>query len=319
MGYGGYSLEAHRALTESRAERAPAQVFTSTTCPPSMNPFGLVARESRDSEAHPESVGVVFALDVSGSMEQIPEQLAMRTLPTFMELASRFLPHPQILFVAFGNAYSDHSPLQVGQFESEAHLIDHWLSTCHLEGKGGGLGESYDLAMYVCARHTRMDCLEKRKKKGYFFMTGDEVPFTHANPDQVKGLIGAPLDGRPTIAELTAELQRSFEVFFLIPDRARAARYECEAVWRLLLDRRCVVLDTPDDTALVSAALIGITEGALRSAAAVGDALAGLGAAPDVAARVTRAVTPFLEGFLAGTLQPPRQPGTRTDNPNIGG
>jgi hypothetical protein len=319
VGYGGYSLEAHQALTEARARSAPAAVFTSTTCPPSMNPFGVAARESRDSAAHPESVGIVFALDVSGSMEQIPEQLAMRTLPTFMALASRFLAHPQVLFLAFGNAYSDQSALQVGQFESEAHLIDHWLSTCHLEGKGGALGESYDLAMYFCARHTRMDCLEKRKKKGYFFMTGDEVPFTHVNPDQVRGLVGVPLDRRLTVAEITTELQTAFDVFFLVPDRARAARYECEAVWKLLLDRRCVVLETPDDTALVCATLIGISEGALRTAAAVTEALHGLGVEPAVAQRVTRTVTPFLEGFLAGTLQPPRQPGTRTDNPNIGG
>jgi hypothetical protein len=319
MGYGGYSLEAHEAITRSRADRPASAVFTSTTCPPSMNPLGVVARECRDSDLHPRSVGVVFALDVSGSMEAIPEQLATRTLPTFMKLTGQYLDDPQLLFLAFGNAYSDQSPLQVGQFESEAPLIDHWLSTCHLEGKGGGLGESYDLAMYFCARHTVMDCLKKRSKKGYFFMTGDEVPFTHVHPPQVQGLIGGAVDARILIADLTIELQRSFDVFFLIPDRERAARYECEAVWKLLLDRRCVVLETPDDTALVAAVLIGISEGRLRDVSAVEAGVAALGIPGDVTRRVARTVTPFLEGFLAGTLQPPRQPGTRTDNPNIGG
>lgn len=319
MGYGSYSQEAHEALVASRKERAASAVFTSSTCPPSMNPLGVTAREARDSATHPESVGVVFALDVSGSMEMIPERLAMHTLPTFMALVNRFLAHPQVLFLAFGNAYTDRSPLQVGQFEAEAALVDHWLTTCHLEGEGGGLGESYDLAMYFCARHTRMDCLEKRKKKGYFFMTGDEVPFTHVNPSQVRALIGSPLDAQVTIADMTAELQRSCEVFFLIPDRERAGKWECESVWRMLLDRRCVVLETPDDTAVVCAILVGISEGALRTASSVAEAVRAHGADATTAERVKRTVTPFLEGFLAGTLQLPRQPGTRTDNPQIGG
>src|SRR5262249_47180340 len=126
MGYGNYSIDAHLAITAARAKKSQAEVFTESKCHPSMNPFGVRARESRDSEAHPESVGVVFALDVSGSMGEIPVQLATKTLPTFMESVVTVLPSPQILFIAFGNAYADQSPLQVGQFESEAGLIDQW-------------------------------------------------------------------------------------------------------------------------------------------------------------------------------------------------
>jgi hypothetical protein len=151
MGYGSYSLEAHEALIQSRTAAPSASVFSRGDCDPAMSPHGLRFRESRDSAEHPNSVGIVFALDVSGSMGEIPRQLATKTLPTFMSSVLTVLPDPQVLFIAFGNAFADRSPLQVGQFESKAELIDRWLSASHLEGGGGGLGESYDLAMYTCS------------------------------------------------------------------------------------------------------------------------------------------------------------------------
>lgn len=37
--------------------------------------------------------------------------------------------------------------------------------------------ESYELAMYFMARHTSIDCYEKRGKRGYLFMIGDELAY----------------------------------------------------------------------------------------------------------------------------------------------
>ncbi len=102
-----------------------AEVFGANGCHPEMNPRG-----------------VVFALDVSGSMGEIPQALATETMPLCMESVRTVLPDPQVMFMAFGNAWADRSPLQVGQFESEAALIDRWLAATHLEGGGGGLTPS---------------------------------------------------------------------------------------------------------------------------------------------------------------------------------
>lgn len=314
MGYGEYSIEAHRALTESRAKLAPGAVFQQNSCHPSLNPRGVRFRESRDSAKHPDSVGIVFALDVSGSMGEIPKQLATKTLPTFMESVLGVLPDPQILFIAFGNAYADKSPLQVGQFESEARLIDKWLATLHLEGGGGSLGESYDLAMYFAARHTAMDCLEKRKRKGYFFMTGDEVPFAAVDAEQVRGLIADGLEVDIVIHEMAAELLRSFHTFFLIPDRERAGQFNCEGTWRALFHERCIVLETPEDTAVACALLIGVQEGRLRDAAAIerqlSERLGRSGAERD---RVVRAVLPFAEALARGPIADPEPLGVQAD------
>jgi hypothetical protein len=318
MGYGSYSIDAHRAITAARSTLSQGAVFSGRSTDPAMNPHGVRFRQSRDSSVHPNSTGIVFALDVSGSMGEIPHQLATRTLPTFMESVLAVLPDPQVLFIAFGNAYSDRSPLQVGQFESEAALIDRWLSACHLEGAGGTLGESYDLAMYFAARHTQMDCLQQRRRKGYFFMTGDEVPFVHVHPPQVQAVLGDTLEAPIPIHELTTELLRSFYTFFLIPDRERAGRYQCEATWRRLLHERVVVLETPQDTALVCAMLVGIQEGRLPDVAAVRVLLETQKLPPEVRERVVAAVTPFAHALARGPIADPLPLGTQPD-PGVGG
>ena len=76
MGYGNYSLAAHAALTAGRAHKSGTQVFMQTQCHPLMNPKGLKVRECRDSADHPDSLGIAFALDVTGSMGDIGEWFA---------------------------------------------------------------------------------------------------------------------------------------------------------------------------------------------------------------------------------------------------
>jgi uncharacterized sporulation protein YeaH/YhbH (DUF444 family) len=51
-----------------------------------MNPKGVRLRESRDSPDHPESLSVAFALDVTGSMGQIPKLLATEQFPKFQRM-----------------------------------------------------------------------------------------------------------------------------------------------------------------------------------------------------------------------------------------
>src|SRR5262245_39285696 len=133
-----------------------------------MNPLGVTVRESRDSDAHPESRAVAVLFDVTGSMQAVP-RILQESLPRLMGLLIRkgYLDHPHILTGAVGDATSDDAPLQVGQFEAGIE-IEEDLAKLFLEGGGGGtLSESYELAMYFMARHTSLDCFEKRGKRGY--------------------------------------------------------------------------------------------------------------------------------------------------------
>ena len=303
MGYGNYDLQAHIAATKARATRSADEIFTQNDCHPSMNPRGVKAREARDSDTHPDSVGVVFALDVSGSMGAIPQQLATKTMPTFMQAAMAVVPDPQVLFIAFGNVWADRSPLQVGQFESEAALIDKWLAATHLEGGGGGVGESYDLAMYFAARHTAMDCLLKRNRKGYFFMTGDEPPFLAVDRGKVLGLIGDQISEDIAIHDMVDELAKSFHPFFLFPDPQRAAESDYRKTWEMLLHERVIVLADPEDTAVACAALIAIQEGKATDPDAIAKLLeTNLGRTGKARDRVVKAVAPYAAALAKGPI-----------------
>jgi hypothetical protein len=302
MGNGNYSHAAHQALLQGRTNIPAQQVFKQSNCHPLMNPKGVRLRESRDGSDHPQSLGIVFALDVTGSMGDIPKLLASRELPTFMKILTDCdIRDPQILFMAIGDAISDNAPLQVGQFESTADLMDQWLTWSYLEGGGGGSGEeSYELGMYFLAMHTEMDCMIKRKKRGYLFMTGDEMPYPTLSKHIVEGIIGDKLDEDLTCEEIVAELQKSFKPFFIIPDQARAKR--CERRWRDLLGDHVIVLDGPEDVCYVTAGAMLLSEGRAASLKALSNLLTKAGMPSARKSHILQSLTPFAEVVLNPSL-----------------
>src|SRR5439155_27157814 len=184
---------------------------------PRMNPRGVSVRESRDSAAHPESHAVAVLFDVTGSMQAVPKVL-QANLPKLMGLLIRkgYLEHPQILIGAIGDATCDKAPLQVGQFESGIEIEDD-LGKLFLEGGGGAhITESYELAMYFMARHTSIDCLEKRNKRGYLFIIGDEMPYRAVKRAEVQRVIGDAPQADIPMEEIIAELEKRFDVYFVL-------------------------------------------------------------------------------------------------------
>ncbi len=310
MGYGNYSHEAHTALTGARANLPTQQVFKQSRCHELMNPKGVKARECRDSDDHPQSLGIAFALDVTGSMGSIPEHLAKEELPKFMKvLMDCNIADPQVLFMAVGDATCDAASLQVGQFETTAELMDQWLTWSYLEGGGGGQNtESYELAMYFLAEHTDMDCWVKRKKRGYMFMTGDELPYPAVSRHQVEAIIGEKLDEDIKTEEAVAQLQQTFEPFFLIPDLQRAGR--CETRWRELLGDHVICMESYQDTCYVAAALIAINEGVISSLDQLAALLEKSGADKQRVGSVIRAVTPYASALERDGAPKPRLEGT---------
>jgi hypothetical protein len=306
MGFGNYSHEAHQAITQARAGLAREDVFKQTSCHPLMNPKGVRARESRDGATHPNSLGIVFALDVTGSMGEIPEMLARRELPTFMNTVLALgIADPQVLFMAVGDATSDNAPLQVGQFESAAREMDHWLTCSFLEGGGGGGGhESYELALYFAARHTEMDCWVKRKKRGYLILTGDELPYPRVSNVQVASIIGDDLGDDLALARVVAAAEQTFASFFLIPDLARRSR--CERVWRDVLGDRVICMESAADTCHVAAGIVALGERAVSDLDALAKRMSASGVAADRIGAVVRALTPFAATLGRDGIPAPR-------------
>ena len=305
MGHGGYSEAAHAALLADRASQPASEVFRQRGCHPLMSPRGLKMRESRDSADHPASMPIVFALDVTGSMGDIPRRLASHDLPHFMKLLGDCgITDPQLMFMAVGDATSDDAPLQIGQFESTAELMDQWLTWSYLEAGGGGTGsESYELVFYTLAQHTDTDASAKRKKRGYLFLTGDELPYPMVSRHQVESIFGEKLDEDIPIAEVIAAAAESYHLFFLIPDLAR--RQRCEPRWLELLGDHVVCMESAEDTCAVAAGIVALGEGALADLDAYAKALERLGVERDRVGAAVRALTPFAALRRPGEPLPP--------------
>ena len=239
----------------------------------SLDPARAKIRESRDSDEHPTSQAISVIFDVTGSMGSIPRTLQTK-LPGLFGLLLRkgYLAHPQIMFGGVGDATCDRVPLQVGQFESDNRMDDD-LGNIFLEGGGGGQRtESYELAMYFMARHTAMDCLEKRGRRGYLFLLGDEMAYGHVKADEVRAVIGDEITDDIPLTEIVAELRAKFEVYYIVPGDAYHARDpQITKFWRSLFGQNVIVLDDLAAVCETIALTIGLNEDAIDLAEGLAD------------------------------------------------
>jgi len=203
--------------------------------------------------------------DVTGSMGHVPRVLQSK-LPQLLGLLTRkgYAADPQIMFGAIGDATCDRAPLQVGQFESDNRMDDD-LARILLEGGGGGQKtESYELAMYFMARHTATDCLEKRGKRGYLFLIGDEMAYSRVKRREVANVVGAGLQADIPLASIVAELTRKWDTYYILPEGASyAGDREVLSFWRDLLGQNVIELADLDAACETIAVTIGLGEDAI--------------------------------------------------------
>ncbi|MFC4031551.1 hypothetical protein ACFO3J_08665 [Streptomyces polygonati] len=297
MGSGNWSTDVYAAAARYRAASGTDAFAYSdrvTTSAPrsdwrahqTLDPFGLTTRESRDSEEHPTSLAISVLFDVTGSMGGVPRTLQTK-LPDLFGLLLRkgYTEHPQILFGAVGDATCDRVPLQLGQFESDNRMDDH-LGNILLEGGGGGqMTESYELALYAMARHTALDCYEKRGRRGYLFLIGDEMPYGKVKAREIRAVLGESVSQDIPVQDILAELRRTFHVFYILPaGTSYAGNPEVLSLWRALLGQNVIELDDLDAVCETIALTVGLGEEAIDLATGLAD-LADIGspAAPSVA------------------------------------
>jgi hypothetical protein len=269
MGSGIWSTDVYDAASRYRAATGASAFAHSdggaTSVHPDLDPYGVTVRESRDGDEHPESLALAVLFDVTGSMGGVPRTLQTK-LPGLLGLLMRkgYVEHPQILFGAVGDATCDRAPLQIGQFESDNRMDDD-LGKILLEGGGGGqMTESYELAMYFMARHTAMDCLDKRGRRGYLFMIGDELAYPKVKAREVAKVIGDDLPEDIPMAAMVAELKRRFEVYFIIPEGAyHSADDRLIGFWRTHLGQNVIRLDDLDAVCETIALTVGLAEDAI--------------------------------------------------------
>jgi len=224
---------------------------------------GKVMRESRDSDAHPNSVAIAVLFDITGSVGRGPRVFIEKLGPLMSLIVKKgYLADPQLLFGAIGDETSDRVPLQIGQFES-GNEMDQALSKVYVEGGGGGQHyESYELAMYFMARHTSADCWEKRGQKGYLFIVGDEMFRAKVSRGAVERLIGDTLEADIPTSTILEELREHYEVIWLFPN---CSSYYTETITAEPLEatfgQNFVRLEKIEEIAEVIAAAIGVSQG----------------------------------------------------------
>ncbi|GEE03739.1 hypothetical protein nbrc107696_41850 [Gordonia spumicola] len=272
MGSGYWSDDAYRAAATFRARTGSADFAYSAstkarpvsewTAHPDLDPKGVGVRESRDNDEHPRSTPIVVMFDVTGSMGSVPVAMQKQLSQLHgLLLRKDYATDPQIMFGAIGDAETDYVPLQVGQFESDNRMDDQ-LRNILLEGNGGGQkSESYELAAYFLARHTATDAWEKRGRKGYVFLIGDEMNKRKLRSRHIREVIGDEVHRDLDLASIYRELQERWEVFYILP--RQTSYYDDPQVrghWRDILGERVLFLEDPNAVCDLIAVTVGMLE-----------------------------------------------------------
>jgi len=264
-GGGSWSDDAYRDIgaTKSYATKSARDIF-SRSLHADLDPNGVKFRESRDSDEHPESLPVAVFLDVTGSMGSIPEKLIKGKLGALMStIIAHGVPHPQLMFGAITDQYANHTPLQVGQFESDTALIDSSLSKIYLEGGGGGdQHETYPLAWLFCGRHTSLDSFEKRGIKGFLFTIGDEGFHEKLSADKIKQILGDGVETDLDSKDLLLEAQRMYHVFHIHVNEGQYPNNKgILGQWHGVLGERVLILDDHTVIAELIASTVAVING----------------------------------------------------------
>ena len=251
-------------MSDSMARK---QVFKETRTNALFDPKGVMVRESRDSAENPNSNAIILGIDVTGSMGQYAEQLAVEGLGKLVEgiITRKPVEDPHIMVMAIGDAFCDRAPLQVSQFETDIRIAEQ-LKSLYIEEGGGGNGfESYDLPWYFAGRRTSIDCFEKRGKKGYIFTMGDEPPPPQGlTSSQLNGIFGGGEETSYTSADMLALAQEKYNVFHVIIEQGSYARTrpnEVKSAWQNLLGKKAIPLSDANYMTEVILSVMDVNEG----------------------------------------------------------
>ncbi|MBR3160143.1 MAG: hypothetical protein IKF14_13750 [Atopobiaceae bacterium] len=225
-----------------------------------------VTRESRDSDEHPESTPIVIGFDVTGSMGENPHVLQKSLKGLFgMLIRKDVVSDPQVAIGAYGDTHCDRVPVQLSQFESDNRIDDN-LDNVFIEGCGGGNnGETSTALVWFVANHVVTDAWEKRGKRGYMFLVGDECAL-EVYPEESKTYLGESQPFTITPQMAFDKARERWDVYFLLVDNFSAQDQHSRRKYEALLGSDHVVtLETTDSAPAVIASIIGLAEGTVDS------------------------------------------------------
>lgn len=190
-----------------------------------MNPRGQV-RECCETEEHPNTVPVILALDVTGSMGPAALEVASK-LHQIVSSVVNEVKDAEFLIMGLGDLDCDSYPLQASQFESDVRTAKN-LDSIFFEGGGGdNLWESYTAAWYFGLHNTRLDCW-KRGRRGVIITMGDEQINPQLDHRWLNATLGCSEQADVGTAELYTDVKNKYDVYHIhvnhnVPSERRAA------------------------------------------------------------------------------------------------
>ena len=196
-------------------------MFKAKTIDSALDPKNVI-RECCDTEEHPNTIPVILALDVTGSMGRAAVEVAKK-LNVIMTKLYEKVTDVEFLIMGIGDLACDSCPIQASQF-----------------GGGGNSYESYTAAWYFGSRHTKLDCLN-RGRKGIIITMGDEqlnpyLPLKGYRSGLIKAT-GDNLQADVETKDLYNEASQKFNIYHLdVAHRHRWDEDEVEKSYKKYLD-----------------------------------------------------------------------------------
>lgn len=222
----GMSVDSTGSISGSYSNQ---EMFKSRGLDPALDPKNAI-RECCDTDEHPNTIPVILALDVTGSMGQTAVEVAKK-LNVIMTKLYEEVTDVEFMIMGIGDLSYDSVPIQASQFESDIRIAEQ-LDKIYFEfGGGGNYYESYTAAWYFGSRHTKLDCLN-RGKRGIIITMGDEQLNPHLPiSGRYCGLVGATGDNLQAEIEtkdLYEEAVKKFDIYHL--DVSHGRRWDEDSI-----------------------------------------------------------------------------------------
>lgn len=246
-------------------------LFKARNLDKALDPLGVI-RECCDSDEHPNTLPVIFALDVTGSMGQAAVEVAKKLNVIMTNLYGQ-VKDVEFMVMGIGDLAYDRCPIQITQFESDIRIAEQLDKVFFEFGGGGNYFESYTVAWYMALNHTKIDC-EKRGRKPIIITMGDERlnpylpkdPLAHATGDKIQADIETKV--------LYEEAVKRFDIYHLNVDHRRG--YDAANI-------EISFKEYMDDNHFITVTIDDIAETITRIVVDSANDIAGLGTLPKAA------------------------------------
>lgn len=223
MGSGCFTTHAYASYSTSSGKSydtttgfVRGQVYKEKCLNEALNPYKVI-RECANSEEHPNTIPVILALDVTGSMGASCKKTAEALGVIMTELYKKF-SDIEFMVMGIGDLAYDTSPIQASQFESDVRIAEN-LDKLYLEfGGGGNAYESYSAAWYFGLHNTKLDCFDKQGRKGIIITLGDEPLNPYLPCAELEEALGCKLQSHIETKQLYEEASKKFDIYHISVD-----------------------------------------------------------------------------------------------------